>query len=239
MRTITIEDKKYSIPQSWDDITLEKQIQVTDYMNTFTNQRIKSIAMLAGYCDIPLQVVKHMKLTEANKLAKQVKFLNEPLPTDAITEFEFNGDMYYIGQNLLDTEFQDFVSIQNILGETSGNTIQSLPTILAIMCKRIKKDGTLETLDDYNLDVRAKEFKKLKLTIAHRMSLFFYHSTSTLLITSQLFSNPKKLVEMEIEKCKNIINKQVGVGWLTRLLYGILLYYLKFIEKRLDKYFTS
>ena len=207
-------------------------------METFTNERIKSMAMMAGYLNIPIDELKRMKLTDANKLAKYVSFLNTKMSEEAITEFDFNGNTYYVGQNIFETEFQDFVSIQNTMQNVSGNTLTVLPTLIAIMAKR-KIDGTLESLDDYNVEERSKEFLKLPITVANSLSVFFYQSISVLQITSQLYSNPKEAVQRKIEECRNIVKKQVGVGWLTRLLRGTSLYYLKFIEKRLDKYFTS
>lgn len=239
MKEIQINGKKYQCPESWDEITLEKQIEVNNYIDTFTNKSVKSIAMLGGYLGIPLDVLKKMKLSDANKLAKKVKFLNEKMPDKGITEFDFNGSHYYFGQNLMDVEFQDYVSIQNAMQNVSGDTLQVLPTLMAIMCKRKKPDGTLESLSDYDVDKRAEEFKKVPITVANSLSVFFYQNIITSQIISQLYSNPKEVAQKKIDECKNTIRSQAGRGLLMRWLRGTSLYYLKFIEKRLDKYFTS
>lgn len=239
MKTITINGKKYSTPENWNEITLETQIRVNDYMETFTNERIKSMAMMAGYLNIPIDELKRMKLTDANKLAKHVSFLNKPIESQAQTQFDFNGETYYVGQNLLETEFQDFVSIQNTMQNVSGNTLTVLPTIIAIMAKRKKACGTLESLDDYDVEARSKEFLQVPITVANNLSVFFYQSINVLHLTTHLYSNPKALAQRKIEECRNTVKQQGGRGLLIRWLRGTSLYYLRFIEKRLDKYFTS
>ena len=239
MKTITINGEKYDIPQSWEDITLGKQIKVSKYIDDFDTEELQTIGMLGAYVDIPLDKLRKMKMTDVNRLSKHVDFLNKPLPTDMISEFLFKNNTYYVGQNLVDTEFQDFVSIQNAMQKYSGNTIQALPLIIAIMAKRKKENGVLETLDDYDIQQRAKMFEELPITIAHRVSLFFYHSIEVSQMVSHIYSNPKMLIQVKINELKSMIQKQGGVGLLMRWRNGILLWYLKYIEKRLDKYFTS
>lgn len=238
MKTVIIKDKEYSIPTSWEEITLETQIRVNKYIESFENEKLRQIAMMAAYIGVPLDVLKKMHISDANELAIHLDFLNKPNEVKPQTEFDFNGETYYVGQNLLESEFQDFVSIQNAMQGVSGDTLQALPMIMAIMCKR-KINGVLESLDEYDVEERAEEFKQIPITVAKNLSVFFYQSMSALQISSHLFSNPKQVALRKIEECRNTINKLGGRGLLMRWLRGMSLYYLKFIEKRLDRYFTS
>ncbi len=239
MKKIKIDNVEYSCPTSWDDVTLKQQIQVSKVSDSIENESLKKIAILSGYANIPYEVLKKTKLSELNDLFKHIKFINKPLPTTPITDFEFRGEHFYVGQVLIEIEFQDYISIENILQQYKDNTYEALPTVIAVMAKRKKADGSFESLDDYDVVDRAKQFENLPLTTANRMSVFFYNNEKLSQIALKLYSNPSLLVEMRINEVLNILKQSDGKGWLTKCAYGILRIYIKFIRRKLLKHFTS
>lgn len=269
MKTITLNGKKYIIPEKWSEVTLRMQMKVSADTEKITLEQLKKYAILSGYIGIPVEELKRINISELNEVFKSLKFLNTEITTEPIIEFDFNGKHYYCGQNLVDMEFQDFISIENLLTEYSGHTYDALPTILAIMCKQKKKiyknkytgkilhiipirieekkdveetDGILETIDDYNVQERAKEFMDLPITIAQSLSLFFSTSETMFSNSIQLFSNPenlKAITEKQIDEAMNTLKQLGGKGLLTRWLAGILRWYLKYIRRQLRKHYTS
>jgi len=242
MKDIELSGKKYTIPTDWSEVTLKQQIKVNSDMEKITIEEMKKFAILSGYANIPIEELKRAKLVDITKLFNVVKFINNPLPEKMIVEFDFNGKHYYCGQNLIDMEFQDFISIENAIEANSGNTFNALPTILAIMCKQKKENGTLESIDDYDIIARAKEFEELPLTIAHNLSVFFYHSVAMYSNFSQLFSTPenlKQVMEKQLQSVENTLKKLDGKGLLTRCVRGILRYYIRYIRRNWRKHYTS
>ncbi len=242
MKTIILNNKKYIIPEKWDEVTLKQQMKVSEDNDKITIPDLKKFAILSGYCNIPIEELKHAKLTELTELFKNMAFINEELPNKPIIEFDFNGKHYYAGQNLAEMEFQDFVSIENIIHEHSGNTYNALPTILAIMCKQKKDNGVLESLDDYDVQQRAKEFEELPLVTAHNLSLFFSNSVNLFSKAIPLFLSPeveKVVVEKKIQNIESTLKELDGKGLLTRFVSGILRYCLKFIKRQHNKRYTS
>lgn len=269
MKTITFNNKKYICPEKWDEVTLKMQMKVSEDTDKISIEELKKFAILSGYCGIPIDELKKAKLTDLTDLFKAISFINQPLQEKPIIEFDFNGKHYYCGQNLIDMEFQDFISIENTLHDNSGHTYTSLPTILAIMCKQKKKiyknkysgeilhiipitiekkkdveetDGILETIDDYDVLQRAKEFEDLPLPIAHNLSLFFSASVRLYSNLFQLYSKPetlKEAMEKQVESVESTLKKLDGKGLLTKCVAGILRIYLKSIRKKLDRHFTS
>jgi len=242
MRSIELNNKKYIIPEKWSEVTLRMQMKVSADTEKISIEELKKYAILSGYAGIPVEELKHANISNLNEMFKALKFLNTEITTEPIIEFDFNGKHYYCGQNLVDMEFQDFISIENLLTEYSGHTYDALPTILAIMCKQKKANGVLESIDDYNVQERAKEFMDLPITIAQSLSLFF--STSEIMFSNsiQLFSNPeslKEIMEKQIEEAMNTLKQLGGKGLLTRWLAGILRWYLKYIRRQLRKHYTS
>ncbi|MFW6377360.1 MAG: hypothetical protein ACOCZ5_01815 [bacterium] len=239
MKTIDFRGQQYTIPTSWDDITLEKQMRVSQHKQQYKNKYTEKLALVSGYCDIPIDEIKKSTVSEASNLFKHLKFLSKKRDNKPIYEFKFKGDNYTVVQNLGETEFQDYVSFETAIQNFSGDTIQALPYMLAILCKKKKDNGELESLDDYDIEERAEMFKQLKITIAEPLSLFFYQSEMISRIASNLYSNPAKAILMKAEEAENTLKKADGKGLLSKLLIGILRKYVKFIKKDAMKYSNS
>lgn len=239
MKKIKIQDKEYSCPTKWDEITLKQQIKVSQDTQKIEHDSLKKIAILSGYADIDLNVLKKLPISELKELFESIAFINTPIPSTPIIEFDFNGSHYLIGQNMNDMEFQDFISIENVLQEYSGNTFNALPTIIAIMSKRRKPNGQFESLDDYDVMQRSKEFEDLPISIANGISVFFYTSVRASSMATQLYSNPNLLVEMKVIETESMLKQLVGRGWLMKCVYGILRICLKYIKRKQRRLFTS
>ena len=122
----------------------------------------------------------------------------------------------------------------------SGMTrTELMPSIIAVMAKRKLKNG-IESLDDFNLEERSKEFLGLPISIANGIMVFFYSVTKVLGEVSQLYSSPhENLIVPKVREAESIIKQQVGQGWLMNYVISILHNYLKSIEQQSSKHFTS
>ena len=237
MKELELQGSLYIVPTSWKEVTLERQIYVVENNDKYTTETQKKIGILSGYSGIPFPILKKINVSELKELFTTMKFINEPLPKTAISEFTFNGSRYYVGQNLLEQEFQDYISLQNTYQEYKGKETLALPTIIAILSRKKLDNGLLETLDDYDLNKRIEEFKKIDLVTANSLSLFFSQNIRELSVLFQQFSNPKEILEMKMDEVESTLKKQVGQGWLTKCVNGILRIYLKYIRRRLNKHF--
>lgn len=239
MKKIEFKGETYTIPTSWNDITLDKQIQVSRDEKEYKNDYTKKLAIISGYCDIPVEVIKKSKPSEAAQLFNYMKFISQDRPKDAVTEFKFKGDTYYVAQNLAEGEFQDYVSMETAIQNNEGKLYEVTPYLMAILCKRKKDDGQLETLDDYDINERAEMFKQIPITIAEPLALFFYQLEKVSKINSLLYSNPQVVIQKKIEEVENSMKGQVGKGLLSRLLIMILRKYVRFIKKDVMKSLNS
>ena len=238
MKKIKLDGVEYEMCTSWDEVSLGKQIQVSIDSDGITNPVRKKISIISGYSNIPIDVLKKTQMNELPGLFKSMSFINEEIPGEPIEKFEFKGETYYVSQNLMNQEFQEFVSLENITQQYKDKPYLALPYILGIMCKKMTPSGVLETIDDYDIDKRSEEFKELNISIATGVAVFFSRSTNVLLNLSLLYSNPQQMVQEKINEVKNTLRKQAGQGWHIRFVNGILRSYVKYIEKRLNKYFT-
>jgi len=239
MKTITFNNKKYKCPTSWDEITLEQQIKVSKDTEHFKTDTTKRIALISGYLGIDVDEVRKSDVKTIAPLFKHLSFLNTPIPEEPQHEFMFKGEKYYVAQNLVMQEFQDFVSLENILHDTKDNVMEALPYILAILAKRKKDNDEFESIDDYDVEQRAELFKQLPISIANGIAVFFYASESLSMAISQLSSNQNQAIQRKADEVLSTLKPQRGQGLFTRWLIGMLRIYMKFIKRRATKYFTS
>lgn len=238
MKTIQFNNKKYQCPENWSEVTLEKQIKVRKDAEHFKTETTKRIALLSGYIGIDPEEMRKADLKKIMPMFKHLKFIATPLPDKLVSTFKFKGHEYHVGQNLVKQEFQDFVSLENIMNDTKGNVYEALPYIIAILAKR-KVGDELESMDDYDVEERAEQFKKLPISIANGIALFFYQVANISTISSQIYSNPEKVIAQKANEVLNTLKPQVGQGWLIRLQIGILRNLVKSIKRNASKYFTS
>ena len=239
MKKITLNEIEYKLPTMWTEVTLAQQILVTEYGDIYSDPIMRKIAILSAYSTIDINVLKRSNINDLRDLFKAISFINTPMSEDGIIKFNFKSETYYIAQNLMDQDFQDYISLQNVQQQHKDNPTKSLPMLIAILAKKKKADGILETLDDYKVEERAESFKELNISIANSIAVFFLKNYNVSQITSQLYSNPKEVIMMKMEEVQHIMNKQAGQGLRMKCVNGILRIYLWFIKRKLDKLFTS
>ena len=237
MKKITVKKKQYNVPESWEEITLRKQLEVSRLNEKYSSPIDRKLSILSAYADIPMEVLKSEKIDRMLELFQAISFISTDIPSKQLVEFDLNGKHYYTGQNILESEFQDFISIQNAIEAQSGDTFNALPLIIAVMAKQKKANGELESLDDYNVIERSIEFLDLPITTANGLAFFFASSIRLQENLIHFYSNPKELAMNQIDEVLSTLKPVDGMAWHTRLLYGILRRYIKSIKKDVDKSF--
>jgi hypothetical protein len=227
MKKFKFKNKEYKICTSWDEVTLEQQIKVSEDSREFNTEATKIIALLSGYSGIPIDVLKHSTPKEVGRLMKHLAFIKEPIPDKIVTSFVFNNETYNVSQNLLEQEFQDYISLEAALSNNENDIYKSLPLIIAILAKKNN-----ESLDDYNVEERAEEFKQLPISIANGISVFFYTVGRLSLINSQLYSDPKKLIQKKQDELESSLKRRGG-GLLRYLYRKVSLTYIKYLRRNL------
>ncbi len=225
MKILKIDETTYNIPTSWNDITLQQQIEVEKLIDE--HQDFKQIAILSGYLKIEVDVIKKLHFNTVRKLMSELQFMQQQLPVEPVHEFEHRGNKYYVIPSMLKGEFQDFISFEQVREQYKDKPFAGLPLMIAILCKRAD-----ESLDDYDIQERSKEFMDLPLPIANGLSTFF--------LTSAKLLNPdyNSVLQMQDQNIRqstnsmlNTLKNSVGGGLLIRLLRVLLRTYILFLQK--------
>lgn len=237
MKTIKYKGNEYSCPTSYDEVTVRMQMQAEAIE---TNQKyVKTLGMLSAYTGIDIQLLKEGNADELVQLFKHIEFINEPLSTEPLFQFEFKGNTYNVSQTLVQQQFQDFVAAQTAIAEYNNNNWKLLTYLLAIMAKR---DG--ETLDNFDINERAMHFEMIDVNTCNRIAAFFLSNQKiSNLIT--LLSSPQVQRDIVLGKLKELKNsleslrKQRGGKWYIKLQIGLILMWIKYYNRQLVKYYNT
>jgi hypothetical protein len=233
LKTILINGNSYSIPKSWDQVSIEQQLTVERL--TIEQPELKSMAVIAGYTNSKIEQIKHLHLNDVKLLLNELSFIGEPIPVIPTTDFEHRGNKYSILKTLLKSEFQDFLTIETLLDNHKGKEYQALPFIIAVLAK---KEG--ESLSDYDLESRSKEFLDLPITIANNIYLFFCTIGKISSIDShKILKEMDQDLNVSMNYMINMVRKLNGGQWSIRLLRVLLLIYLKSLKKNWKAYYSG
>lgn len=237
MKEIKFNGNTYSCPESWDEVTIGMQQEVESVASI--QKHVRMLGVIAGYTGIPIKELKEAKILDVNQVMESLTFMKDKIPPNKELKWEFEGQTYKVDKNVGDMEFQDFVSIQTILSDYKDRYYDALPILCAILAKR---EG--EKLDDYDPIERAETFKKMPLSVATSIAAFFllkgnYSKVATHLSSPIVQRNILRAKVNDIKATLSPLGQERGGKLRTRLLLGILRLYMKFLERRLRKYYNS
>jgi hypothetical protein len=238
MKEILFNNKKYNLPQAWSEVTIAMLIKSEKLLELLEDSPI--VVIISSYTGIPIKELKVSNVKEVQEVINIMSFITEPYEPQQRIEFTYNNEVYQCAEDLTEQKFEDFVSIQTALYNHRDQPTKALPKLLAIYCKKEN-----ETLDSFDLNVRAKEFEQLPMTIAKDIEAFFLSSINAYNTITNLSSNPNIMRDIVLEHCKELTNtmkaykERHGGSFFTRLRIGYYQIQLWWVSKVLAKYFNS
>lgn len=232
MKKVKLKGTHYHIPTSWDEVTIQKQIEVEKLAREHSD--IKPMAVVAGYSGVDIDEVKRLHLNDVKSLLSALEFTNTR-PVEPVHQFHHKGKEYFIVESLLKAEFQDFISLEAIKDNYKDKKAEALPYIIAIIAKR---EG--ESLDSFDINERAKEFYDLPMSVAFGLEVFFCAVAMMSTVDSQkaLQIQSQNLLQ-SIKSMRSIVKKHSGGGISILWQKAILLNYLKSLERKWKQYYTG
>lgn len=226
---------EYQIPKSWEDISLEKYLEVMN-VDVDEDEEFRSLIIIGHYTGIPVVELKRMKLTELHELLNVMKFLQTDIAEDKpIENIIISGETYHVIESMLTEQAQDYFAMDAMLREAQHNIYNAMPKLLAIM---LRKSG--ENLDEINIDQRTAFFKKnVNVVQANGLRVFFYNYGIMLQLHSQLYSNRNQIIHQKELEVENTMKRLDGMGWRGRWLKKILQKLLKFYTNHWKNYYSG
>lgn len=210
------------IPDSWEDITLGKFIDV------YGEEELKDSQMFAKLTGIDESIINQCSQNTVRGLIYQVSQRLDPEILDKLEpldKFTHEGKEY-VGSNLSDATYGEWTDCEDELNHLEEGNIDRLPYLIGIM---FRPEG--EEYSWKNARMRARSFKELPITTAIRLRAFFLSQGLQLLTDSQTYSQEKKLKTTSSQQQQDSENsKRNGVlSWLSSLYQKIIINLKRFL----------
>ena len=206
MLVIEIDGKAKEIPSYWKEMTLEyycgiyeilqkykrteeqdKNDEGKDLTKFFFTQEIKMYNDLFCYMTgMSKENVKKVKTGEIEAVISSLDNILEEYKPKGMTNFEFEGDIYYFPMNFFrEGTFGEYIESTQLEMNTEylkNGRFDILPEQMAILCKSVDEEVDLDNIDD-----KAKAFKRLTMDIVWEFAFFLNRQTSNSLNVIQTF----------------------------------------------------
>ena len=210
---------KLNIPTNWDEVTLNKFIQLQSLYSKEHKPTIQEI--IAVLSDIEVDEVNKYPALVVEKVMDNLQFLSETITDKSSNKIEIDNITYQVNY-LEELKFGEYVDVNTILDADKSN----FPAILGILCRKegeIYDDNYIST----ELTKRIEMFGKQPVSKVYPIINFFL----TLSLTSENNMKPfletlkdqaSLIVTHYINSLKNGDGRKHFLNWRMRKLQKLL-----------------
>lgn len=196
------------IPTNWNDVTLESYVPYRKTFEEYTEEqvekmtpeafelarldlRIKRACLLAN-----VEPEEILKLTQ-EELLKVDDLEKIPIPTKIAKSFRINGQTYKPQLDPRKYTGGEYMAVMNACKDKGSDNIHR---ILFLVCKPVNVWGKEIKFEAHEIEARMNDFKKLPVSIAYPIALFFWNlsrvlTDATLDYSSELMKKQREEME--------------------------------------------
>ena len=179
-------DKEYRLINSWDEVTLEKWLQLVDLDSGLKSQEAqKTIEVLST---IPLDLINQLELKDVAVIMGKIAELQKEKNSSLKKKIEIEGKVYGFHPDLDSITLGEWADLETYIKDNMRN---NLTKIMAILYRPIVEETEtgVYTIEAYDGDIaiRTEEMKKMKAEEVQEALVFFYHFVMVLLMTSESY----------------------------------------------------
>jgi len=177
MRQVTIGKAKISIPDSWEDVTLDRYSAALTALKQYEGNDRQAMAMaICGLCNLKEGVLLGMTRENVQQLRDGLSFFFETAPEAKLQmEFELGGQLYCLPTEIENATFGEFVDLDSTIMQHRDNLRDAMPGIMAIYCRPRNEPYLVPDLKQRTAE-RIKAFKEMPVELAEGVAAFFLTS---------------------------------------------------------------
>lgn len=148
----------------WNYISIKKFDEIKKALNANRNNELEAnLEMLSILCDVSVEEIEDLPLTEFSKLVKQTEFLKEMPKVDIKDSYVINGKKYVLCANVSKMTTAQYIDYQTLIKNADKNVKELLSVFLIPKGKKYGEYDLEEVMSDiYNYfpiaDARAVSF---------------------------------------------------------------------------------
>lgn len=222
MDNITLDNRTYTIKNSWNDYSINEYFDIRELLlsNILSDdQKYANILAIALGKDI--DYIDNMNLIDFKSLLKHLKFLeNGEFDKIKIPDHIYiNGKLFKIYLKLKDYSTEQYLNITHFLElkDEREKLINITANIIVPAVKVNKFYGTrIEKLEKYNMDEHTEFIgNNISIVLANSIFLFFYQVLNTLTLNSITYSvnqMKRKIIQLKFKKMLRIAKQKELLG---------------------------
>ena len=172
--------KNYNIVDSWEDVTLEKFMQLNMEEDVSKTKEVEqTIALLS---DLPQKLIKELSLRDVINIFEKLAELQVQENEMLTTTLTIDDVEYGMHPDLSEITLGEYADIETYV---KMGLQKHLPEIMAILFRPIvEKEGDVYTIEAYNGDIkiRAEKMKQMNAEQVQKVLVFFWTFVRLLLV---------------------------------------------------------
>ena len=187
----------------WEDISIKKFDEISDIlssMNNFNDEEALeiNINLLSILCDVSVEEIEDLPLTEFSKLVKQTEFLKEMPKVDIKDSYVINGKKYVLCANVSKMTTAQYIDYQTLIKNADKNVKELLSVFLIPKGKKYGEYDLEEVMSDiYNYFI-----------IFDSRSLSFFFTLVLQSLTKATLISLERRTKKELKKAKTKEEKE-------------------------------
>tara|TARA_R110001632_G_scaffold5372_2_gene21761 strand:- start:681 stop:1253 length:573 start_codon:yes stop_codon:yes gene_type:complete len=177
-----------SIPTEWSEISIRTYANYINSMKDLEDHHEIAVQTISTLCNINAEVVEVMKLSDLQKIQKNLhKLISKPVNKKIINKIEIDGEIYGWHPKIDEMTLGEFVDLETY---AKDNDIAKMMSVLYRPI--IKEDGNRYDVDPYDSDVHSLndvKFRNLSIDIGNAIAVFFWNFGTELQNNFLLSSN--------------------------------------------------
>tara|TARA_R110002012_G_scaffold93304_7_gene226308 strand:+ start:1731 stop:2330 length:600 start_codon:yes stop_codon:yes gene_type:complete len=171
--------KEFDFINSWEEVTLEKWVKMTDFGNkTKSEQAEKTIALLSN---MPKDMIKKLELSDVAAIMSAVGQLQQDQETGLKRIIEVEGEKYGFHPDLDLITIGEYADLETYI---KMGLEQNMPEVMAILYRPIlEQKGKLYSIQPYDgeIKMRAEVMRKMPAEQVQSALVFFWVFVNELL----------------------------------------------------------
>lgn len=194
---------KLTIPNSWQNISIEKFPLIYDLIRDELDDNEKNIRILSILSDVNVNEIKKINIEGIKKLIDKIQFVFKMEFPKEKHKFKHNGYRWVVNYDITKISAGDFISLSK-LTETEDSIINNLPQIIAVFIQPFQYRWF--KIDPIEMDYTAKvnHLKTVDVGTIYPIAVFFCSIIASLLVDIEDY------LESQAQEVKKILMNELN-----------------------------
>ena len=194
---------KLTIPNSWQNISIEKFPLIYDLIRDELDDNEKNIRILSILSDVNVNEIKKINIEGIKKLIDKIQFVFKMEFPKEKHKFKHNGYRWVVNYDITKISAGDFISLSK-LTETEDSIINNLPQIVAVFIQPFQYRWF--KIDPIEMDYTAKvnHLKTVDVGTIYPIAVFFCS------IIANLYQDIEGYLESQAQEVKKILMNELN-----------------------------